>query len=107
MFLKWGSNLITLMLHVTFDRHEGMSIMEATWQSRYGKKLICQVIESRDVLLSKEWDSFIKFDTIKEVLARLLSGQLMAQASENETLVTMGCFIEEKEVQSSKDMDFD
>ena len=56
-------------IDVVFDRYNDISIKDATREKRSKSKKIRRVIESRDVPLPKDWESFIGLGANKADLA--------------------------------------
>ena len=89
-------------IDVKFDRYREESVKNTTWTKRNTKKVVQMVIESSDVPLPIEWDSFIGLGENKADLARYLSEQLMTLAPADKTIVVSRGFVNEAEVQCSR-----
>ena len=80
-----------------------LAIKNATRQKRSKAKKIRRVIESRNVPLPKDWDSFIGLGANKADLACFLSEELIDKAPENKTVIVSGGYQEVKDVKCSKE----
>ena len=91
-------------IDVTFDRYDDPSIKDGTRSVRAkGIKLIRRIIDSPNVPLPKDWDSFIGLGANKADLAKFLSHELIDNAPDDKVIIVSGGFQDKQEAKSNQD----